>query len=153
MWRRDAGHWLHHPAEPDQAHARSHPQTGHSLSISPAPPARRGPHRLRDGSAPAWSAERGAKGELSAGRLSDGCLEARYLFSTHIGWEKGERRRWEVDPARREQSLEDRYVIPAESPLLGLYAGADISYGKFVKTIHDQHLLYRGDWADPIRLR
>ena len=57
------------------------------------------------------------------------------------------------DPARREQSLEDRYVVPEDSPLLGLYAGADISYGKFVKTIHDQKLIYRGDWADPIRLR
>ncbi len=79
--------------------------------------------------------------------------DARYLFSTHIGWEKGERRRWEIDPARREQSLEDRFVVPEESPLLGLYAGVDISYGKFVKTIHDQQLIYRGDWADPIRLR
>jgi hypothetical protein len=78
--------------------------------------------------------------------------DVRYLFSTHIGWSKGERRRWEIDPARREQALEDRYVVPEESPLLGLYAGADISHGKFVKTIHDQQLIYRGDWADPIRL-
>ena len=36
--------------------------------------------------------------------------------------------------------------------LPGLYAGAEISYGKFVKTVHDQRLIYRGDWADPIRL-
>jgi hypothetical protein len=78
--------------------------------------------------------------------------EVRYLFSTHIGWERGERRRWEIDPTKREQSLEDRYVVPEESPLLGLYAGADISYGKFVKTLHDQKLIYRGNWADPIRL-
>ena len=78
--------------------------------------------------------------------------DVRYLFSTHIGWEKGERRRWEIDPTKPDQSLEDRYVVPEESPLLGLYAGVDISYGKFVKTIHDQQLIYRGDWADPIRL-
>jgi hypothetical protein len=49
--------------------------------------------------------------------------------------------------------MTDSYVYPVESPLLGLYAGAEVSYGKFVKTIHDQQLIYRGTWADPIRLK
>jgi len=79
--------------------------------------------------------------------------EVRYLFSTHIGWSRGERRQWSVDPEKQNQNREDSYVIPDESPLLGLYAGTEISYGKFVKTIHDQHLIYRGSWADPIRLK
>ena len=52
----------------------------------------------------------------------------------------------------KDQTLTDSYVIPDESPLLGLYAGTEISYGKFVKTIRDEHLIYRGTWADPIRL-
>ena len=52
----------------------------------------------------------------------------------------------------KDQTLTDSYVIPDESPLLGLYAGTEISSGKFVKTIHDEHLIYRGTWADPIRL-
>jgi hypothetical protein len=59
----DAGHRLHHRAQRDQAHPRSHPQTRHSLSISPTHPARRGSHRLRAGSA-VVSAR--ARGELSA---------------------------------------------------------------------------------------
>jgi hypothetical protein len=78
--------------------------------------------------------------------------EVRYLYSTHIGWSRGERRRWTVDSTLKDQALTDSYVIPDESPLLGLYAGTEISYGKFVKTIHDEHLIYRGTWADPIRL-
>jgi hypothetical protein len=52
----------------------------------------------------------------------------------------------------KDQTLTDSYVIPDESPLLGLYAGTEISYGKFVKTIRDEHLIYRGTWGDPIRL-
>jgi hypothetical protein len=79
--------------------------------------------------------------------------EVRYLFSTHIGWSRGERRRWTIDPSMQNQTITDIYMVPDESPLLGLYIGTEISYGKFVKTIHDQHLIYRGTWADPIRLK
>jgi hypothetical protein len=82
--------------------------------------------------------------------LSD---EVRYMYATHMGWSRGERRRWAVDPALSNQTITDSYVYPAESPVLGLYAGTEISYGKFVKTIHDEHLIYRGAWADPIRLK
>ena len=79
--------------------------------------------------------------------------EVRYLFSTHIGWSRGERRRWAIDPSLDSQTMADTYVVPEESPVLGLYAGTEISYGKFVKTIHDERLIYRGDWADPIRIK
>ncbi|MDX1701200.1 MAG: hypothetical protein R3250_11310, partial [Melioribacteraceae bacterium] len=79
--------------------------------------------------------------------------EVRYLFSTHIGWSRGERRQWAIDPTVNKQKMKDSYIIPEESPVLGLYAGTEISYGKFVKTIHDQQLIYRGNWADPIRLK
>jgi hypothetical protein len=82
--------------------------------------------------------------------LSD---EVRYLVSTHVGWSRGEQRRWAVDPALPSHTLTDSYVYPTESPLLGLYAGTEITYGRFKKTIHDQHLIYRGTWADPIRLK
>ena len=78
--------------------------------------------------------------------------EVRYLFSTHIGWSRGERRRASLDPSKTRQSLSDSYTVPEESPLLGLYAGTEVSFGKFVKTLHDERLVYRGDWADPIRL-
>jgi len=79
--------------------------------------------------------------------------EVRYLFSTHIGWSRGERRLWNIDSALQSQSMKDSHTIPEESPLMGLYVGTEITYGKFVKTIHDQKLIYRGTWADPIRLK
>lgn len=79
--------------------------------------------------------------------------EVRYLWSTHIGWSRGERRRWAADPAVKVQAMTDSYAVPEESPVLGLYAGTEISYGKFIKTIHDQQLVYRGNWADPIRIK
>jgi len=78
--------------------------------------------------------------------------EVRYMYSTHIGWSRGERRRWAIDPIVKRQAMTDSYVVPNESPVVGLYVGADISYGKFVKTIHDEHLIYRGSWADSIRI-
>jgi hypothetical protein len=79
--------------------------------------------------------------------------EVRYLFSTHIGWSRGERRRWAIDRSLDSQRMTDSYIVPEESPVLGLYAGTEISYGKFVKTIHDEKLIYRGTWADPIRIK
>ena len=79
--------------------------------------------------------------------------EVRYLFSTHLGWSRGERRRWAIDQSLNRQTVTDSYVVPGESPVLGLYAGTEISYGKFVKTIHDERLIYRGTWADPVRIK
>ncbi|MCF8259645.1 MAG: hypothetical protein K9J12_02645 [Melioribacteraceae bacterium] len=79
--------------------------------------------------------------------------EVRYLFSTHIGWSRGEQRRWEINSNENVLRKTDSYSIPAESPVLGLYAGTEIKFGKFVKTIYDQKLIYRGNWADPIRIK
>ena len=82
--------------------------------------------------------------------LSD---EVRYLYAVHIGWSRGEQKRWAIDPNIATQTLTDTYEIPEQSPVLGLYVGTEIRYGKFVKTIHDEQLIYRGDWADPIRVK
>jgi hypothetical protein len=37
--------------------------------------------------------------------------------------------------------------------VLAIDAGADIRYGKFVKTICARHYIYPGNWADPIRVK
>ncbi|MCB0283546.1 MAG: cellulase family glycosylhydrolase [Calditrichaeota bacterium] len=79
--------------------------------------------------------------------------EVRYLFSTHIGWSHGERRLWTIDPAEKNLKMSDSYTFPEETPLMGLYAGMEIRYGMFVKTIYDQKLIYKGSWADPIRMK
>ena len=79
--------------------------------------------------------------------------DVRYMWATHIGWSRGERRRWRIDASLESQAMSDSYALPTESPVLGLYAGTEITYGKFTKTIHDEKLIYRGDWADPIRVK
>jgi hypothetical protein len=43
--------------------------------------------------------------------------------------------------------------LPDDCFVLGLYAGTDIRYGKFTKTIYAQKFLFRGTWADPIRIK
>ena len=72
--------------------------------------------------------------------------DVRYMWATHIGWSRGERRRWRIDASLESQAMSDSYALPTESPVLGLYAGTEITYGKFTKTIHDEKLIYRGDW-------
>jgi len=79
--------------------------------------------------------------------------ELRYVFAPHRGWEPGETHQRAIDPTRKQQSISDTFALPDECFLLGLYAGADIRYGKFTRTIYAQKFLFRGNWADPIRLR
>jgi len=76
----------------------------------------------------------------------------RLLFSHHVGWNPGEHRTIVINPGLQTFSFNENYVIPDESLLLNVAAGLDIKYGKFVKRIYNQELVYRGDWADPIKV-
>ncbi len=77
----------------------------------------------------------------------------RYSFSHHKGWESAEDHTVPLDPKQKAQTISARYEVPDRSVMLALYAGADIRYGKFTKTLYAQKYLYRGNWADPIRVR
>jgi len=79
--------------------------------------------------------------------------ELRYVFAPHKGWEPGETHQQTIDPKRKQQSVSDTFPLPDDCFVLGLYAGADIRYGKFTKTIYGQKFLFRGTWADPIRIK
>jgi len=79
--------------------------------------------------------------------------ELRYVFAPHKGWEPGETHRQTIDPKRKQQSVSDTFPLPDDCFVLGLYAGTDIRYGKFTKTIYAQKFLFRGTWADPIRIK
>jgi hypothetical protein len=37
--------------------------------------------------------------------------------------------------------------------MLAVYAGVDVRFGKFVRTLGAHRYLYRGAWADPIRVK
>ncbi len=76
----------------------------------------------------------------------------KYLFSHHVGWEPGEHRLKIIDTGMNEISITDTYKVPEESLVTNVSAGVDIKFGKFTKRIYNQKLIYRGDWADPIRV-
>jgi hypothetical protein len=79
--------------------------------------------------------------------------DLRYVFAPHKGWEPGETHQQAIDPKLKEQSLSATFKLPEDCFVLGLYAGVDIRYGKFTRTIYAQRFLFRGNWADPIRLK
>ena len=76
----------------------------------------------------------------------------RYLFSPHEGWDPGEHRTKIIDTNRAEYSFSDSYKFSEKCLVMTVGAGLDIRYGKFVKTIHDQKIIYRGDWANPVKV-
>jgi hypothetical protein len=79
--------------------------------------------------------------------------ELRYVFAPHKGWDPGDTYRHAIDPKLKQQSVSDTFPLPGDCFVLGLYAGTDIHYGKFTKTIYAQKFLFRGTWADPIRIK
>ncbi|MCB9013469.1 MAG: hypothetical protein H6539_05460 [Bacteroidales bacterium] len=76
-----------------------------------------------------------------------------YLFSHHIGWEAGDHRSKVIDAGKTGTSFTDTFTVPEKCIVLNVAAGMDIRYGKFTKRIYNQQLVYRGDWADPIRVK
>jgi hypothetical protein len=78
--------------------------------------------------------------------------EVKTMFSHHIGWEVGPGRLKVIDPEEKSIRFTDSYEIPRECQVLTISAGIDIRFGKFVKRIHDEQILYRGNWADAIKV-
>jgi hypothetical protein len=79
--------------------------------------------------------------------------DLRIAFSHHKGWDRADTRTRRLDPTQKEQSLTDTYQVPANCPVLAIYAGTDIRFGKFRKTIGTQTYLYPDTWADPLRVK
>ncbi|BDU78005.1 glycoside hydrolase 5 family protein [Mesoterricola sediminis] len=76
--------------------------------------------------------------------------DLRYAFSAHKGWEPGETRSRPLAPGG---TLKDTFRVPADCPVGAVYAGVDVRYGKFVKTLTARRFLYPGTWADPLRVK
>ena len=75
----------------------------------------------------------------------------RYVYVDHKGWEPGEHRARTIDTDQAAYSFSDSYTFWDECVVLNVSAGVDVRYGKFVKRVYNQKLIYRGDWADPIK--
>jgi hypothetical protein len=75
-----------------------------------------------------------------------------YVFAHHEGWNPGDHRTKEIETDKSEFSFTDTFVPGKDCIVLNIGAGVDIKFGKFVKRIHTQKLIYKGDWADPIKV-
>jgi len=51
--------------------------------------------------------------------------------------------------AGKQQTVSDTFPLPDDCFVLGLYAGTDIRYGKFTKTIYAQKFLFSRDVGGP----
>jgi hypothetical protein len=79
--------------------------------------------------------------------------EVRFAFSRHKGWDRAEVRAKRIDPALKDQKVTETCAVPDGCAMLALYAGAEIRFGKFVRTLGAHCYLYPGDWAGPIRVK
>lgn len=79
--------------------------------------------------------------------------DVRYIFQPHLGWEPGEGKTVKTDTKKKDQAFDLTYEIPDKSIVLGIYAAIEVKYGKFVKTFYDEKYIFRGDWADLVRVK
>lgn len=76
----------------------------------------------------------------------------KYVYSHHEGWDPGVHKTKEIATDKPEISFTDEYDFSDKCIVLNVGAGVDVSYGKFIKRIHAEKLLYRGNWADAIKV-
>ncbi|MDB9954204.1 hypothetical protein OAD49_01440 [Flavobacteriaceae bacterium] len=73
-------------------------------------------------------------------------------YNTHLGWDVGQ----QISVAVKDQldkkiiTSENSFFIPDNSWVVNASAGISVRYGKFTFKIHDQKIIYRGDWAKEI---
>lgn len=78
--------------------------------------------------------------------------ELKYVFTRHVHWEAGDNKTATIDSEKAKNEVKAKYIIPAESNVLAVTAGVDVKFGKFIKRIHGGEIIYRGNWAEPIKV-
>jgi hypothetical protein len=75
--------------------------------------------------------------------------ELKVSFNTHLGWETGPQASVSLtdQPDKNEITAEHFFHIPDDCRVVNASAGIAVQYGKFIFRIHDQKIIYRGDWA------
>lgn len=66
-------------------------------------------------------------------------------YNTHLGWEVGEQAT--VPLKGTLEVVENFFHIPEKCWVVNASAGVSVRFGKFEFRIHDQKIMYRGDWA------
>lgn len=73
-------------------------------------------------------------------------------YNTHLGWDVGQQVSVPVKGQLDKKIItsENSFFIPNNSWVVNASAGISVRYGKFTFVIHDQKIIYRGDWAKEI---
>ena len=73
-------------------------------------------------------------------------------YNTHLGWDVGQQVSVPVKNQLDKKIItsENSFFIPDNSWVVNASAGISVRYGKFTFKIHDQKIIYRGDWAKEI---
>jgi len=79
--------------------------------------------------------------------------EVRVSFNTHLGWEVGEQATVSVKEQFEKKSIEfERFFkIPDNCWIVNASAGVSVRYGKCIFKIHDQKIIFRGNWAKDVQ--
>lgn len=73
-------------------------------------------------------------------------------FNTHIGWSIGPQASVSISDQMDKKIItsENFFHIPDNCWIVNASAGISVQYGKFTFKIHDQKIIYRGDWAKEV---
>lgn len=78
--------------------------------------------------------------------------DLRVSYNTHLGWEVGPQASVSIKDQLTQKLIqcENSFSIPDNSWIVNASAGVSVQYGKFTFRIHDQKLIFRGDWAKEV---
>ncbi|WP_405566884.1 glycoside hydrolase family 2 TIM barrel-domain containing protein [Polaribacter sp. Asnod6-C07] len=73
-------------------------------------------------------------------------------YNTHLGWDVGQQVSVPIKNRLDDKVItsENSFFIPDNSWVVNASAGVSVRYGKFTFKIHDQKIIFRGNWAKEI---
>jgi len=73
-------------------------------------------------------------------------------YNTHLGWAVGPQASVSIVDQLDKKIItsENSFDIPENCWIVNASAGISVQYGKFIFKIHDQKIVYRGDWAKEV---
>jgi hypothetical protein len=73
-------------------------------------------------------------------------------YNTHLGWAIGSQASVSINDQLDKKTItaENFFNIPDNCWIVNASAGISVQYGKFIFKIHDQKIIYRGEWAKEV---
>jgi hypothetical protein len=73
-------------------------------------------------------------------------------YNTHLGWEIGPQKSVSINDQLDKNIItsENSFTIPDNCWIVNASAGISVQYGKFTFRVHDQKIIFRGDWAKEV---